>query len=112
MPRTDRSKSAAEVGVQPVLRLFVTSGPHVGTSIAWSAAGKYVIGRGAQANLALVNDLTAGVEHCRVEFGPTGCVIEDLRSRYGTTGNGRPGTRAPFSGSSHPDSGRCSSAGR
>lgn len=94
MPRIDGSKSAAKVGVQPVLRLFVTSGPHAGASIVWSAAGKYVIGRGAQANLALVNDLTASVEHCRVELNATGCVIEDLRSRYGTTVNGRPVTRS------------------
>src|SRR5262245_34257662 len=72
----------------------VTSGPHAGTTIAWSTAGAYVIGRGTQANLALVNDLTASVEHCRVELEPTGCVIEDLRSRYGTTVNGRPVTRA------------------
>jgi serine/threonine-protein kinase len=42
----------------------------------------------------LANDLTVSVEHCRVEFGPTGCVIEHLGGRYGTTVNGRPVTRA------------------
>jgi serine/threonine protein kinase len=72
----------------------VTSGPHAGASAAWSVAGKYLIGRGAQASLALVNDLTASVEHCRIEVNPTGCVIEDLGSRYGTSVNGRPITRA------------------
>jgi hypothetical protein len=34
----------------------------------WGKAGKFKIGRGPQTHLALVNDLVASVEHCRVEL--------------------------------------------
>ncbi len=94
MPRIDRSKSAAEVGVQPVLRLLVSAGPHAGAVVMWGQAGNYVIGRGPQAHLPLTNDLVTSVEHCRIEWNEHGGIIEDLGSRYGTTVNDCPITRS------------------
>lgn len=76
------------------LRVAVTTGPHAGTIVQWNSPGQYLIGRGAHAQLSLPHDLTASIEHCRIELGEHGCVIEDLGSRQGTLVNDRPSTRS------------------
>jgi eukaryotic-like serine/threonine-protein kinase len=77
-----------------ILRIEVTTGPHAGAIVQWNQPGQYLIGRGAHAQLSLANDLTASVEHCRIEIHEHGCVIEDLGSRQGTLVNDRPSTRS------------------
>jgi serine/threonine-protein kinase len=76
------------------VRIAVETGPHAGTVVTWQRPGSYLIGRGTHTQLALPHDLTASVEHCRLEIKEHGCVIQDLGSRQGTLVDGAPQTRA------------------
>jgi serine/threonine-protein kinase len=66
----------------------VLDGPHAGTVVTWDQPGPYLIGRAPHARLALLHDLVASLEHCRLEVNERGCVIQDLGSRQGTLVNG------------------------
>ena len=76
------------------VRVQVLDGPHAGAVVIWERPGPYLVGRAAHAQLSLVHDLAASLEHCRVELNERGCLIEDLGSRQGTRVNGRPVTRS------------------
>lgn len=76
------------------IRVSVESGPHRGLAATWNQPGSYLIGRAPHAHLALVHDIVASLEHCRLEITPAGCLIRDLGSRQGTTLNGRPITES------------------
>src|SRR6476619_4814150 len=66
------------------VEIIVESGPHRGLVARWQAPGTYIIGRAAHAQLALVHDVAAGLEHCQVVISPGGCALRDLGGRQGT----------------------------
>jgi serine/threonine-protein kinase len=70
------------------VRVQVLDGPHAGAVVTWDRPGPYLIGRAPHAQLALLHDLVASLEHCRLEVNDRGCVIQDLGSRQGTLVNG------------------------
>jgi len=71
------------------VEIIVESGPHRGLVARWQAPGTYLIGRAAHAQLALVHDVAAGLEHCQVVISPDGCALRDLGGRQGTLRNGK-----------------------
>lgn len=81
-------------GQAVAVRMQVHDGPHAGVVVTWDRPGPYLVGRAAHAQLPLVHDLLASLEHCRLEVNERGCVIQDLGSRQGTLVNGSAVTRS------------------
>ncbi len=80
----------------PIVRIAVEAGPNVGAVVTWGQTGSYLIGRAPHAQLALLHDILASLEHCRIEIQPQGCLIRDLGSRQGTVLNGNSVTQSPL----------------
>jgi serine/threonine protein kinase len=78
------------------VRIIVESGPHRGLVAEWREPGTYLIGRSPQAQLALVHDVAAGLEHCQVVVSPKRCTVRDLGSRQGTLRNGKSVSHGPL----------------
>jgi len=78
------------------VEIIVESGPHRGLVARWQTPGTYLIGRAAHAQLALVHDVAAGLEHCQVVISPGGCALRDLGSRQGTLRNGKSVSQVPL----------------
>ena len=58
-----------------------------------SAASRSIVGRSKTCAVALT-DAQVSKEHCRIEWGPSGYVVTDLGSSFGTRVNGQPVTQA------------------
>jgi hypothetical protein len=86
-------------GARPSARLFVSEGSEAGQS--FDLGGEPVIvGRSKTCTVALT-DAQASKEHCRIEWGPSGYVVTDLGSSFGTRVNGQAMTQAPLANLDH-----------
>jgi hypothetical protein len=85
---------AQQSGEFPV-QIAVETGPHAGTVVTWQQQGSYLIGRAGHAHLALIHDIVASLEHCRLTIDEHGCLVRDLGGRQGTALNGRSISQSP-----------------
>jgi small-conductance mechanosensitive channel len=83
-----------EEGARPAARLFVTDGSDAGLSFDLGE-GPVLVGRSKGCGIPL-SDAQVSKEHCRIEWEPTGYVVTDLGSSFGTRVNGRAISREPL----------------
>jgi small-conductance mechanosensitive channel len=91
-----RSRAA---GDRPAARVFVADGSDAGQSFDLGA-GPVVVGRTKTCAVALT-DTQVSKEHCRIEWGPTGYVLTDLGSSFGTRLNDRAVTQETLTNLDH-----------
>jgi serine/threonine-protein kinase len=74
---------------RPAVVLEVTDGPHRGLRLEYDRHDTLLVGRGAEANLQLIDDPHFSRHHFLIEFNPPRAYLRDLGSSNGTRVNGR-----------------------
>lgn len=80
-----------------VVKLRVVAGPHRGRNIEFTAADRFLVGRGAKAHFRLpTKDQYFSRSHFLVEVNPPLCQLYDLQSTNGTFVNGQKVEECPL----------------
>jgi serine/threonine protein kinase len=82
--------SSQAVMVAPMnITLTVQAGPQVGHSFVFDSHDTFLVGRGEDVHFRLADDPSMSRKHFLLEVNPPLCRLQDLRSRTGTSVNGR-----------------------
>jgi serine/threonine-protein kinase len=71
------------------ITLTVQAGPQVGRSFIFDTHDTFLVGRGEDVHFRLPDDPSMSRKHFLLEVNPPLCRLQDLRSRTGTSVNGR-----------------------
>jgi eukaryotic-like serine/threonine-protein kinase len=90
-PAGDPTRGLSGASGQVVI-LEVVAGPHRGLCYEYDRHDTLLVGRGAAANLQLIDDPHFSRHHFLLEFNPPRVYLRDLNSSNGTTVNGKAAT--------------------